>query len=140
MNILSLVSHLNFIFENFPLTRPQKTYPQHLQFTLKLSIKYFSIWNTGYILWIVGGKILRLLYADLFRLTQFASAKVPLTRLTKMWFWHLDKQISGSGKLCAFNVSFLPKSDATSIHFCLHKRQMTLIGKTHPSKVVQRVG
>ena len=66
---------------------------------------------------------MRLLYADLFRLTQFASAKVPLTRLTKMWFWHLDKQISGSGKLCAFNVSFLPKSDATSIHFLFAQTQ-----------------
>ena len=62
---------------------------------------------------------------------------MPLTRLTKMWFWHLDKQISGSGKLCAFNVSFLPKSDATSIHFFLHKRKMTLLGKTHPIADVQ---
>ena len=63
------------------------------------------LWKVLYS-WIDGGKISSLLYADLFRLTQFVSAKVPLTRLTKMWFWHLDKQVSGSGKLCHFNVFF----------------------------------
>ena len=61
------------------------------------------LWKVLYS-WIDGGKISSLLYADLFRLTQFVSAKVPLTRLTKMWFWHLAKQVSRSGKLCNFNA------------------------------------
>ena len=72
-----------------------------------------------------GGKISSLLYADLFRLTQFVSAKVPLTRLTKMWFWHLAKQVSRSGKLCNFNAFSLTFSpflltawDSRNYFFC----------------------
>ena len=63
---------------------------QKLDF-FRLSLKL--LWEALYSQ-IDDGKIFRLLYADLFRLTQFVSAKVPLTRLTKMWFWHLAKQVS----------------------------------------------